>query len=69
MLAAMADPAVAPPAPPPQYFRQNTFKSPLNWLKFTKKHWSQAPKTPGAHLFTDPGSATVAVGYSTGTML
>ena len=30
--------------------RPNTLKSPLNWLKFTKKSCGQAPKTPGAPL-------------------
>ena len=39
--------------PLPRSFSPNTLKSPLNWLKFTKK-------TPGAPLFSDPGSATAA---------
>ena len=26
----------------PLYFRENTLKSPLNWLKFTKISWGSA---------------------------
>ena len=32
------------------YFSANTLKSPLNWLKFTKKSWGQA-KTRAPPLF------------------
>ena len=38
----------------------NTLKSPLNWQKFTKKSWGQAPITPGAPFSSDHGSATGA---------
>ena len=36
---------------PPPYFRQILLKSPLNWLKFSKKSWEQAPKTLGTPFF------------------
>ena len=30
------------------------FKRPLNWLKFTKKSWGQAPKTSGFGILDLP---------------
>ena len=46
-------------APPPPLL-----KSPLNWLKFTKKSWGASPKPRALPPpFSDPGSATVLKGY------
>ena len=54
---AVADPGGGQQAHAP-LFSPYTLKSLLNWLKFTKKSRGQAPKTPGAPLSTNPGSAT-----------
>ena len=48
-----ADPEEGRRRAPPPY----TLKSPLNWLKFTKKSRGQAPKAR-APPFSDPGAAT-----------
>ena len=55
---AVADPGGGGAAGARPPFLPNTLKSHLNWLKFTKKSRGQAPKTTGAPLSTNPGSAT-----------
>ena len=45
--------------PPPRIF-DKYFKTSPRLTNIYKKTWGQAPKTPGAPLFSDPGSATVS---------
>ena len=40
------------------FFSPNTLKSPLNWVKFTKKILVASPQYPVRPLSSDPGSAT-----------